>query len=73
MFVANSFPLWYDMAFRLMLSQGIHPKIVSERLGHSSIEITIDLCSHLLPTVQGEAASRFGAEWKNRNGKRMAN
>ena len=57
----------------LMLSQGIHPKIVSERLGHSSIGITIDLCSHLLPTVQGEAASRFGAEWKKRNGKRMAN
>ena len=57
----------------LMLSQGIHPKIVSERLGHSSIGITIDLYSHVLPTVQGEAVSHFGAEWKKRNGKRMAN
>ena len=57
----------------LMLSQGIHPKIVSERLGHSSIGITIDLYSHVLPTVQGEAVSHFGAEWKRRNGKRMAN
>ena len=57
----------------LLLSQGIHPKIVSERLGHSSIAITMDLYSHVLPTVQGEAVSQFGAEWKKRNGERMAN
>jgi len=33
----------------LMLCQGIHPKIVSERLGHSSIAITLDTYSHVMP------------------------
>lgn len=40
----------------LMLQQGIHTKIVSERLGHSSIGITLDTYSHLLPSMQAEAA-----------------
>jgi integrase len=40
----------------LMLQQGIHPKIVSERLGHSSIGITLDTYSHVLPSMQAEAA-----------------
>ena len=57
----------------LMLAKGIHLKIVSERLGHSNIGITGDLYSHVLPSVQEEAASKFGAEWRERNGKRMAN
>ena len=39
----------------LMLQQGIHPKIVSERLGHSSIGIT-DTYSHVLPSMQADAA-----------------
>lgn len=33
----------------LMLSRGIHPKIISERLGHSSINVTLDKYSHVLP------------------------
>jgi integrase len=49
----------------LMLQQGIHPKIVSERLGHSSIGITLDTYSHVLPSMQEEAAKAadeiFGA------------
>ena len=53
----------------LMFAKGIHLKIVSERLGHSSIGITGDLYSHVLPSVQEEAVSRFEAEWR----KRMAN
>ena len=48
----------------LMLAKGIHLKIVSERLGHSSIGITGDSYSHVLPSVQEEAVSRFEAEWK---------
>lgn len=40
----------------LMLQQGIHPKIVSERLGHSSIGIKLDTYSHVLPSMQAEAA-----------------
>jgi integrase len=39
-----------------MLQQGIHPKVVSERLGHSSIGITLDTYSHVLPSMQVEAA-----------------
>ena len=41
----------------LMLTQGVHPKVVSERLGHASIGITLDLYSHVLPSLQTEAAS----------------
>lgn len=43
----------------LMLQKGIHPKIVSERLGHSSIAITLDTYSHVLPGLQEAAARRF--------------
>jgi integrase len=42
-----------------MLRQGVHPKIVSERLGHSGIAITIDTYSHVLPGLQEAAARRF--------------
>ncbi|MBR1241579.1 site-specific integrase [Bradyrhizobium sp. AUGA SZCCT0274] len=40
-----------------MLAANIHPKIVQERLGHSSIAITMDIYSHLMPNMQGEAAA----------------
>jgi len=43
----------------LMLMQGVHPKVVSERLGHSSIGITLDTYSHVLPGMQAEAAQAF--------------
>ena len=43
----------------LMLKQGIHPKIVSERLGHANIGITLDTYSHVLPGLQEAAAKRF--------------
>jgi integrase len=42
-----------------MLKQGVHPKIVQERLGHSSITITLDTYSHLAPGIQQAAAARF--------------
>jgi integrase len=41
-----------------MLMNGTHMKVASERLGHSSIGITMDLYSHLLPGMQEEAAER---------------
>jgi integrase len=41
----------------LMLAQGTHPKIVSERLGHSGVRITLDTYSHALPNLQLEAAA----------------
>jgi integrase len=40
----------------LMLGKGVHPKIVSERLGHASINITLDTYSHVLPGLQAAAA-----------------
>jgi integrase len=47
----------------LLLAEGVHLKVVSERLGHSSISITGDLYSHILPSVQIEAVQRFGSAW----------
>lgn len=44
-----------------MLSAGIHPKIASERLGHSSIGITLDLYSHVMPGMQADAAEQVDA------------
>jgi len=43
----------------LMLKQGIHPKIVQERLGHASIQMTLDTYSHVAPGLQEAAAKRF--------------
>jgi integrase len=43
----------------LMLKQGTHPKIVQERLGHASIQVTLDTYSHVAPGLQEAAAARF--------------
>ena len=43
----------------LLLKQGVHPKIVSERLGHSSVGITLDIYSHVTPNLQAESAKGF--------------
>ena len=43
-------------AATLMLSGGVHPKVASEMLGHSTVAITLDLYSHVTPTMQREAA-----------------
>jgi len=40
-----------------MLSGGVHPKVASEMLGHSTIAITLDLHSHVSDTMQKSAAS----------------
>ena len=43
----------------LMLAAGVHPKIAQERLGHSTIAVTLDTYSHVLPEMDREAASTF--------------
>ena len=43
----------------LMLKAGVHPKIVSERLGHSSVSITLDVYSHVVPGFQQAADKTF--------------
>jgi integrase len=50
----------------LALQAGVHPKVVSERLGHASVSITLDTYSHAIPALQEEAADKvarvvFGA------------
>ena len=45
----------------LLLLAGVHPKIVSERLGHSSIQITLDTYSHVLPGMGRESATKLEA------------
>jgi len=43
----------------IMLKQGTHPKVVQERLGHASIQVTIDIYSHVAPGIQKAAAENF--------------
>ncbi|MEK4096485.1 integrase [Bacillus sp. RC55] len=47
---------------RIMLKQGIHPKIVSERLGHKKVGITLDTYSHVVPGLQETAVDQFANE-----------
>ncbi|MDQ2914625.1 MAG: tyrosine-type recombinase/integrase [Chloroflexota bacterium] len=48
-------------AATLLLGRCVHPKIVSEMLGHSTIAITLDTYSHVTPTMQREAATAIDA------------
>ncbi|MEZ5780178.1 MAG: tyrosine-type recombinase/integrase [Rhizobiaceae bacterium] len=41
-----------------LLASGVHPKVASERLGHSRVGVTLDLYSHVLPGMQEDAVSR---------------
>lgn len=45
----------------LLLLAGVHPKVVSERLGHSSVVITLDTYSHIVPSMQREGADKLDA------------
>lgn len=47
-------------AATLALEAGIHPKVVQERLGHASVQITLDTYSHVQPTIARDAADRIG-------------
>ena len=44
----------------IMLSVGVHPRVVQEQLGHASITLTLDAYSHVTPGIQSEAAQRSG-------------
>lgn len=45
----------------LALQAGVHPKVISERLGHASIAITLDTYSHAIPAMQEDAAATVAA------------
>ncbi len=46
-------------AATILLSTGVHPKVVQEMLGHNQISMTIDTYSHVLPTMQQEAVNKM--------------
>src|SRR5205823_13992174 len=46
-------------AASLLLVRGVHPKVVQEMLGHSSISLTLDTYSHLTPSLHVDAAHRM--------------
>jgi integrase len=48
-----------------LLANGVHPKIASERLGHSKVSITLDLYSHVIPGMQEDAAATVDAALKS--------
>ena len=45
----------------ILLGAGVPIKIISERLGHSSVVITMQVYAHALPGMQAEAAAKFAA------------
>ena len=44
-----------------LLASGVHPKVASERLGHSKVGITLDLYSHVMPGMQEDAVAKVDA------------
>jgi integrase len=46
-------------AATLLLTEGVHPKVVQEMLGHSQISLTLDTYSHTIPNMQTEAAEKM--------------
>lgn len=44
----------------LLFQRNVHPKFVQELLGHSSVAVTLDTYSHMLPGMGGEAAEAMG-------------
>lgn len=48
-------------AATLLLTEGVHPKVVQELLGHSQISMTMDVYSHVLPSMQQDAITRLNS------------
>jgi integrase len=49
-----------------LLAAGVHPKIAQERLGHASIRMTLDLYSHVTPSMQEDAAAKIGMTFRRK-------
>lgn len=52
-------------AATILLVAGVHPKVVQERLGHSTITMTMDIYSHVLPSMQQEVAEKIDDLFKH--------
>ena len=48
-------------AATILLASGVHVMLVSETLGHSTITLTLDTYSHVIPAMHGEAAAAMDA------------
>ena len=46
-------------AATLLLQQGVNPKVVQERLGHSDVTLTLNTYSHVMPSMQDDAAEKL--------------
>ena len=55
-------------AATILLTMSVHPKVVQELLGHSSIAITMNVYSHLLPSMQGNAMSMVNDVFEDERG-----
>jgi integrase len=53
-----------------LFQAGVHPKVAQERLGHSTVAVTLDLYSHVMPGMQEDAAMRVDRALKTALGKR---
>jgi integrase len=47
-----------------LLLAGVHPKVAQERLGHSTVSVTLDLYSHVTATMQEDAAAKIDAAFR---------
>jgi integrase len=54
----------------LLMAAGENPKVVAERLGHSSVTLTLDVYSHVSPTMQQEATNKLEKMLRRRKTKR---
>jgi integrase len=59
--IGRDFPRirFHDSHATQLLASGVHPKIVQERLGHSTIAVTMDIYSHVTPGMQSEAVAKL--------------
>ena len=51
-------------AATILIAAGVHPKMVQERIGHSTISMTMDIYSHVLPSMQQEVAEKIDEVFK---------
>jgi integrase len=58
--------LRHTHATQLLLA-GVHPRIAQERLGHSTVALTLDLYSHVTATMQEDAAAKIDAAFQGRS------
>ncbi len=47
-----------------LTAEGAHAKVIMDRLGHSSITVTLNTFGHLLPSLDGELTDRLDATWR---------